>query len=231
MIRSFLGLCNFFRAHIRDYASLSAPLNRLLRKEASYKGGPLPEDALEAFVRLKRILCSAPILSLPDANKQYALIVDASTGSQDCEGGLGAILTQIDKNGQFSVIAYASRLLTSTEQQYSPFLLEMRAMVWATRHFQEHLRGQRFILFTDHKPLQTCSDAPATKSLTELQQLALEFDFVIQYKKDINMPADFLSRAGIDLPSQNAADCEIQVNAIQLTAADLARQQETDPEI
>ena len=34
-IRTFLGLCNFFRGHIiKDYATLSAPLNRLLRKDS-----------------------------------------------------------------------------------------------------------------------------------------------------------------------------------------------------
>ena len=29
-VRSFLGLCNFLRGHIKDYATISAPLNRLL---------------------------------------------------------------------------------------------------------------------------------------------------------------------------------------------------------
>ena len=54
----------------------------------------MPNEATEAFQLPKRILCSAPILTLPDAEKQYALIVDA----QDFEGGIGAILTQIDQN-------------------------------------------------------------------------------------------------------------------------------------
>ena len=67
----------------------------------------MPEDAGEAFQRLKRILCSAPILTMPEADKQYALIVDASTGAQDFGGGLGAILTQMDKSNCFSVIANA----------------------------------------------------------------------------------------------------------------------------
>ena len=40
MVRSFLGLSNFFRAHIRDYAAIWAPLNQLLRKETGYKGEP-----------------------------------------------------------------------------------------------------------------------------------------------------------------------------------------------
>ena len=79
--------------------------------------------------------------------------MDASTGAQDFEGGL--TLTQIDKDNRFSVIALASRLLLKEEKQFSPFLLEMRAMLWATRYFQDHLRGQQFILFTNYKPLQT----------------------------------------------------------------------------
>ena len=94
MIRSFLGLINFFRGHIRDYANIAAPLNRLLCKGSRYSGGDMPNEATEAFQLPKRILCSAPILTLPDAEKQYALIVDA----QDFEGGIGAILTQIDQN-------------------------------------------------------------------------------------------------------------------------------------
>ena len=84
-------------------------------------------------------------------------------------------------------------------------------MVWATHHFKEHLRGHQFILFTDHKPLQTCADLPANKTLTELQQLALDSYFIIQHKKGFNMPADFLSWSNTTL----------SVNAIQLTDRDL----------
>ena len=102
MIRSFLGLYNFIIAHIRDYAAISAPLNRLLRKETSYKGGALPDDAMEAFVRLKRILCSAPILALPDADKQ--------------------VLKDYSLCGKACIIVY-SRLRCSLLQVYSRFTL------------------------------------------------------------------------------------------------------------
>ena len=93
--------------------------------------------------------------------------------------------------------------------------------MWATRHFNDHLQGQQFILFADPKPLQTCADLPANTTLTELQQLALDFDFVIQHKKGINMPADFLSQSNTTLA----------INAIQLMARDLANQQGLYPEI
>ena len=126
----------------------------------------------------------------------------------------------MDAHGRFSVIAYASRLLQSEEKNFSPFLLEMRAMVWATRYFREQLRGRRFILFTDHKPLATCAEAQG-KSLFELQLFSLEFDFVIQHKKGINMPADFLSRSGLKL----------EIHAINLTPTSMADYQNQDPEI
>lgn len=85
--------------------------------------------------------------------------MDSSLGPQDFKGGLSAILTQLDSNGQFSVIAFVSQLLLAEEKQFSPFLLEMRAMVWATRNFQQQLRGQKVILITNHKLLQTCAES------------------------------------------------------------------------
>ena len=81
------------------------------------------------------------MLAFPSPDKQYALIVDTSTGAKDFEEGLGAILTQMDAHGRFSIIAFASRLLQDDEKNLSPFLLEMRAMVWATRYFREQLRS------------------------------------------------------------------------------------------
>ena len=44
-IRSFFGLCNFFRGQIEDYATLLAPLNPLFRKDSLYSGCLMPSDA------------------------------------------------------------------------------------------------------------------------------------------------------------------------------------------
>jgi hypothetical protein len=53
-IRSFVGLCNFFRTHIKDFALIAAPLFKLTRKDSGYKSGPLPEKALKAFYILQK---------------------------------------------------------------------------------------------------------------------------------------------------------------------------------
>jgi hypothetical protein len=51
-IRSLVGLCNFFRTHIKDFAVIAAPLFKLTCKDSGYKGGPLPESAMDAFFNL-----------------------------------------------------------------------------------------------------------------------------------------------------------------------------------
>ncbi len=49
-IRSFAGLCNFFRTHIKDFTVIAAPLFKLTRKDSKYKFGPLTEQA-QVFLR------------------------------------------------------------------------------------------------------------------------------------------------------------------------------------
>jgi hypothetical protein len=129
-VRQFLGLCNFFRGHVCNYAQLTSPLTSLTKKECLWKGGQLPPDALKSFQELQMYLCSEPIVDYPRRNRPYALIVDASLGDEKKPGGLGAILTQINQKGEHCVIAYASRKLQKHECNYTPFLLEMQAAIW-----------------------------------------------------------------------------------------------------
>ncbi len=69
-------------------------------------------------------------MAFPKADRQYVLITDAATGTADTPGGLGAILTQVDKDGNFYAISLAFRQLKDQEKSYSPFLLQAAAAVW-----------------------------------------------------------------------------------------------------
>ncbi len=142
------------------------------------------------------------MLAYPRADRQYALITDASFGDEHTAGGLGAILTQIDNQGKFYVIAYASRKLQKHEKNYTPFLLEMQAAIFGMETFEVHLKGRQFKLFTDHKPLEKLGKVH-TKTLNRLQQMMNLFSFEIIYKKGDEMPADFLSRNAVDAISSD----------------------------
>jgi hypothetical protein len=51
---------------------------------------------MDAFCILQNSLTSEPVMAFPRADRQYALITDAATGTADTARGLGAILTQKD---------------------------------------------------------------------------------------------------------------------------------------
>jgi RNase H-like domain found in reverse transcriptase len=170
-----------------------APLFQLTRKNLGYKSMPLPEAALQAFYALQKQLTSEPVMAFPKADQQYALVTDAATRTADTPGGLRAILTQVDKYGQFYAILFASRQLKDHMKNHSPFLLEAPAAVWGMDFFNEYLRGKQFILYTDHKPLEKLSHLHS-KTMNQLQTALLEHNFIIQNKNGSNMPADYLSR-------------------------------------
>ena len=56
----------------------------------------------EAFDALKEALSPTPVLGYPNFTREFILETDASLN------GLGAILSQQDKDGKILVIAYAS---------------------------------------------------------------------------------------------------------------------------
>jgi hypothetical protein len=65
MIRSFMGLCNFFRHHIQDFAIIAAPLFKLTRQDSEYQSGPLTKAAFTAFQMLQNQLSKQPALAFP----------------------------------------------------------------------------------------------------------------------------------------------------------------------
>ena len=196
-LRQFIGLVNYFRNYISNFALIAGRLTALLKKSSGWTKGPLPLAAKTAFAILKQKLTSEPILAYPKPKDPFILDVDAATGSADAPGGLGAVLLQI-QDGETRVVAYASRSLKSFETNYTPFLLEMAAATWAISHFDCYLRGRRFELRTDHKPLEKVSKLHQ-KTINRLQELMNEYDFIVSYRKGVlNSVPDALSRNAID---------------------------------
>ena len=96
-LRSFLGLSNYFRKFIYNYAGICIPLYKNCQKDKPFVW---TAECDKAFQKLKDALTAPPILTIPDINKPFELICDASMVR------IAAILMQDGK-----VVAYESRKL------------------------------------------------------------------------------------------------------------------------
>jgi hypothetical protein len=93
-IRSFLGLVGYYRRFIQNFSKIIKPMTKLLEKDVKFKWSPQCE---KAFLTLKKLLTTAPVLAQPDIDKPFDLYCDAS-GT-----GIGGVLMQ-----DGCAIAYAS---------------------------------------------------------------------------------------------------------------------------
>ena len=93
-------------------------------------------------------MATALVLHLPDFEKQFVVMTDAS------DVAVGAILEQ---NFGFGLqpIAFASRKLNATEIRYSAYEREMFGIVWALGQWKHYFQGPHpIIIQTGHVPLR-----------------------------------------------------------------------------
>lgn len=94
---------------------------------------------------------------------------------------------------------FASRVLSSAEKNYAQIHKEGLAIVFALQKFSKYLYGNKFVIYTDHKPLKTLLDpkkgssAIASARVHRWQLIISTYDCEIKYKKgSVNQNADAL---------------------------------------
>ncbi|GMF48380.1 unnamed protein product [Phytophthora fragariaefolia] len=118
------------------------PLSNLLKKDAEWRWNAKHQDAFEA---IKNSLHHAPILALPDPDRPFSVVCDASDFAICCA------LLQADAEGRECVIAFESRQLKDAEKNYPAHDKELLAMKYALVKFRVHLLGSNpFVIYTDH---------------------------------------------------------------------------------
>ena len=186
-VQQFLGLANYYRRFVKDFAAIAKPLHRLTEKTVKFKW---TNECQTAFEEIRRRLVTAPILAFPDYERAFILDTDAS------DIGIGAVLSQVQEDGSERVIAYASRVLTRPERRYCVTRRELLAVVTFVQHFRPYLLGRRFLLRTDHGSLTWLSNfkEPEGQLARWLERLQ-EYDFTIAHRPGRkHQNADALSR-------------------------------------
>ncbi|GFX90565.1 retrovirus-related Pol polyprotein from transposon 297 [Trichonephila clavipes] len=164
------------------------PQPLLNKYKALYKPVPGSEQE-EAFGDLKSKLASPPVLKPADGTKPFVIRTDASSVA------LGAVLLQGEKDEEHP-IEYASRLLSSSERNYSTTEKEALAVVWALEKFRGYVEGQTIRLSSDHQPLKWLLSLKSptgrlARWALQIQSYNLTIDYIPGRS---NFIADLLSR-------------------------------------
>lgn len=196
-LQRFLGMCNWYRRHIKDFSTIAAPMTEQLKG----KKFQWTRAANESFENLKKVMISPPVLRPPRWDIPMNLMCDASNE------GIGAALTQIDeKEGEF-VIEYYSAKLTENERKFSPTEKECLAVIKSIKHFRPYIELMQLNIITDHYSLKYLLNMTVTSGRLARWILFLQpYVNCIQHRsgKLMKVP-DALSRA----PIMNAEDEEV----------------------
>lgn len=143
-LQRFLGMVNYLGKFHQKITELTSPLRTLLKKENAWQWNPEHE---QAFKEIKKQMTNTPVLAHYDTSKPVTITTDSSVG-------LGCALMQNDKP-----VAYASRALTSSEQNYAQIEKETLAIVFGCEKFHQYIYGKKCELETDHKPIENMEKA------------------------------------------------------------------------
>jgi hypothetical protein len=182
-LRSFLGLASYYRKFTKNFAKIAAPLTNLLKKSAvTYDWD---EACDKAFGTLKGILVKAPVLKLPDFDKDFEIYFDAS------DFAIGSVIMQDGRP-----VAFESKKLSETERRWPTHEKEMWVVIHCLKTWGHYIGSKDVVVWTDNVTLKYFATQPKLSSKQQRWQdtLAL-FNVDIRHKlgKE-NIVLDALSR-------------------------------------
>lgn len=185
-VRGFIGLCSYYRKHIKSFVDIARPLHQLTEANRKFEW---TETCQEAFDTLKAVLTSAPILSYPTEDDLFILDTDASNE------GMGSVLSQV-QNDIKRVICYFSKAFSKQERRYCVTRRELLAVVASVKHFHHYLFGRRFIVRSDHGALRWLFNFKNREAqIARWLETLSTYNFEIQHRAGrIHSNADALSR-------------------------------------
>ena len=192
-VQRILGLINFFRKYIRNYAKNTFHMRQLLRKGVKFVWNEKCEEELNY---LKETLSKPPILRPLDPNSPIWVMVDGSSQ------GLGFAILQRDCNGDFYVIQYGAKATNLAQQSYSSSDLELLSLIYSLKAIEPIAITRPIYVCTDNAHvLRLHKWNPVNYRQKRMITYLMMFDLRITYVKGCkNVVPDCLSRIFSDAP-------------------------------
>lgn len=187
-VRRLLGLIGWYRRFISNFATMTAPISALLKKNVTKFSWST--EAQTAFRKVQEALTSAPVLANPDYAKPFIVQTDAS------DIGMGAILVQ-GEGDEEKVVAYWSQELNPAQRKYQTTERECLAVILAIEKIRPYIEGLEFTVITDHASLLWLRNLKDPTGRLGRWALRLQpYRFTLKHRKGRFMVvADALSRA------------------------------------
>jgi transposase InsO family protein len=209
-LKSFLGLVNYFRPHIRDHSNVAHPLNEML---VNYNRQTLlkwTEPTKEAFKTLVGLVNDCTTMYFVDPDLPLYLHTDAS------DYGIGGYLFQI-VDGVERPNAFISKSLVDSQLRWSTIQKEAYSIYFCCKELDYLIRDRQFILRTDHNNLRFIHD-DSNQMVVRWFMALQELDFLLEHIAGVkNIIADMLSRLCAnymkDYPREYSSD-DIYVSAL-----------------
>ena len=146
-VQKFLGLANYYRQFVKDFARIAKSLYEMIRKEIKWSWG---ERQQRVFEELKERFTMELVLVTLDLDKEMRVEADVSDFTT------GGVLSIKYEDEKWRPVAYILKLLNKAERNYEIHDKEMLAIIQcleAWRHFLEGAKDQ-FEIWTDYKNLE-----------------------------------------------------------------------------
>lgn len=205
-LETILGMVTYLSKFAPNLAEITKPLRDMLKNDVEFVWDSQQQ---EAWRKVKAAITSQPVLALYDPAKPLTLQVDAS------KHGLGAAIFQDKKP-----VAFASKSLNQTEQNYAQIEKELYAIVFGCERFHQYIYGQnRVHVQSDHKPLESIMKKPLASAPPRLQRMLLrlqKYSISVVHVPGKDIPvADTLSRKSLPAEaSDKTEDLDAQIHCI-----------------
>ena len=186
-LQRVLGLLNFWRRSISNYAQRTYHMRQLLKKDVPFCWTDECDKELDY---LKHCLISNPILRPIDPRRDLICATDGSLT------GFGWTWMQRDDNGQLYVISYGAKSTTPAQQRYTADELEAIALVYALKSIEPVAIHKKITVITDNSHLLQWASWKAINARQKrmLAYLMMYSLAVVYVKGSRNVQADYLSR-------------------------------------